>query len=77
MKKDNDRRFEILSELSPYLSIGIEFAVSISLFAALGWWIDKEYGTGKTFLLIFALFGIVVGFYRFFKTLSSAKKRKK
>ena len=66
-KKDNENRAKIIKELSPYLTLGLDFALTVGLFSLLGYWIDNSYSTSPVWILILSIFGIVVAFYKFFK----------
>jgi hypothetical protein len=49
-----------MQENAPYLTLGIQMALTIAAFAGLGWWLDKENGT--TFWIgICSGFGAVAG----------------
>jgi hypothetical protein len=69
------RGARIWIELGPYLGIGWVFVVSIGAFAALGWWLDRRFGTGATWLIVGSIFGIVVGFFNFFKVVLALGRR--
>ena len=48
-----------------YLSvsaIGIEMGVALAIGMAIGWWLDRTFGTRPWLLVIFTVFGIVAGF---------------
>lgn len=74
MNKDKQNRANIIKELSPYMTLGLDFAITISLFALLGYWLDGKYNSSPLWILILSLFGIVVSFYKFFKVVLKKKK---
>ncbi|MFA7325520.1 MAG: AtpZ/AtpI family protein [Candidatus Kapaibacterium sp.] len=74
MNKDKQNRANIIKELSPYMTLGLDFAITIGLFALLGYWLDGKYDTKPMWMLILSLFGIVVAFYKFFKVVLKKKK---
>ncbi|MFN3194645.1 MAG: AtpZ/AtpI family protein [Chlorobiota bacterium] len=76
MNKDKSNRAKIIKELSPYLTLGIDFALTVLLFSLLGYWLDKTYESSPQWTLILSLFGIVVAFYKFFKVVLKKKKKK-
>ena len=49
-----------MQENAPYLTLGIQMALTIVAFAGLGWWLDKQYGT-SLWIGICSGFGAVVG----------------
>ncbi|MEX1024934.1 MAG: AtpZ/AtpI family protein [Planctomycetota bacterium] len=60
MPKDDDaeRVANSASSLYRYSGVGLTFAVSILLFAGLGWWLDERLGTSPWLLLV----GVFTGF---------------
>lgn len=74
MTKDKESRAKIIKELAPYMTLGIDFALTVGLFALLGYWIDSSYATTPMWTLILSLFGIVVAFYKFFRVVLKKKK---
>lgn len=74
MNKDKQNRSKIIQELAPYMTLGLDFAITIGLFALLGYWLDGKYNTKPMWMLILSLFGILVAFYKFFKVVLKKKK---
>lgn len=74
MNKDKENRAKIIKELAPYMTLGIDFALTVGLFALLGYWIDSSYLTTPMWTLILSLFGIAVAFYKFFRVVLKKKK---
>lgn len=75
MNKDKQNRAKIIKELSPYMTLGLDFAITIGLFALLGYWLDGKYDSSPTWILSLSLFGIIVAFYKFFKVVLKKKKK--
>ena len=48
---------------SQFAGIGIQFALSVVVFAFLGVWIDKKLGTSPLFVLLLVLGGSGLGFW--------------
>ena len=77
MSKDNNQnRAKIIKELAPYMTLGLDFTITISLFALLGYWLDNKNATTPLWILVFSFLGIVVAFYKFFKVTLKKKKSK-
>jgi ATP synthase protein I len=55
-------------------SVGIMFPASITLGAALGYYIDRKLGTLPWFSAIFLMFGIAAAFINLFRTLNKFEK---
>jgi len=75
MNKDKQNRAKIIKELSPYMTLGLDFAITIGLFALLGYWLDGKYNSSPAWILSLSLFGIIVAFYKFFKVVLKKKKK--
>ena len=65
------------SEIGPYASVGIQFALTILLFLAFGWWLDGKFGTSPFLLLLGTLLGAVGGFYKLYRTLIDLEEKRK
>ncbi len=53
--------------VGPYLTLGIQFIVTILLCVFAGHWADGKFDTSPLWTLIGSLVGIAAGFYHFFK----------
>ena len=71
MKDPNTHKPSSLSQayrsVGPYLTLGIQFIVTILLCVFAGHWADGKFDTSPIFILIGSLLGIAAGFYNFFK----------
>lgn len=74
MKKDKSDRAKIIKEMSPYITLGLDFALTVLLLSLLGYWLDNKYDTSPIWVLICSLSGIVVAFYKFFKVVLKKNK---
>lgn len=59
-----------LSEVTPYLSIGIQLAATMVVYVGIGWLIDRWQETTPVFLIV----GSVVGMVAFFAQLIRVSK---
>jgi len=64
----------ILQELAPYASLGIQLVITIVIGAYIGWWLDGRYDTSPWFLIILTFFGAIAGMVNFIKTATKRKK---
>jgi F0F1-type ATP synthase assembly protein I len=55
--------------------LGLEFAAAVAGFAALGWWLDREFGTEPTALLICVALGLIGGMYNLIRQSLKAARR--
>ena len=71
MKNPNTHKPSSLSQayrsVGPYLTLGIQFIVTILLCVFAGHWADGKFDTSPLLTLIGGLIGIAAGFYHFFK----------
>lgn len=65
---------KIIRELAPFMNLGLQMIIPIAGGVLFGVWLDGKNDTSPLWTLILALFGIVVAFYTFFKTVSKKKK---
>ncbi|MCH8125308.1 AtpZ/AtpI family protein [candidate division KSB1 bacterium] len=66
-KNKNSSSKDSIREIGPYFDLGMRFAISIVIFAALGFWIDKTLNTIPVFLMAGFLLGAIAGFWTIYK----------
>ena len=64
-----------MQENAPYLTLGIQMALTIVAFAGLGWWLDKQNGT-SFWIGICSGFGAVAGLGYFLLVVLRMEKNK-
>jgi ATP synthase protein I len=65
------------SDLGRYAGLGLQFALTMGVLGALGYWADTSFGTLPWLLVLGVLVGAVGGFVRIVKAVpSSAPSRK-
>ena len=75
---DKDRKKAgAYADIGPYASVGIQFAVTILVFVAGGWWLDGRLGTTPIFILLGMLLGAVAAFYKLYRTLMDLDEKRK
>ena len=68
---------KVMQELSPYITLGGEFAFSVLIFVLLGQWFDKKFETGNIITILMILFSVIGGFIRMFFQDNSIREIKK
>ena len=76
-KKSDEKAVGSYAEAGTYSSLGIQFAVTILLFLAVGWWLDGELGTTPLFILLATPLGAIAGFYKLYRTLMDLDQKRK
>ncbi|MFC2131800.1 AtpZ/AtpI family protein [Bacteroidota bacterium] len=66
----------IIKELAPYTTLGIQLVLTIVLGAYIGWLIDDKFETAPIFLIVLTFFGAFAGMVTFIKTVLKRSKKK-
>ncbi|MCS7229558.1 MAG: AtpZ/AtpI family protein [Candidatus Kryptonium sp.] len=66
-----------IKEVAPYSGLGLQLAVTVVIFWFIGRLIDEHYGTSPLWMVIGAMFGIIVGMYNFIKAVIELGKKRK
>jgi len=61
-------------ELGPFLTLGIQLALSVVVFFFIGRWVDGKLNTEPWFMLVGLIIGVTGGFVKFFRTVSRLGK---
>jgi len=56
-----------LGDLGRYAGLGLQFALTMAVLGALGWWLDRQFGTLPWLLVLGVLVGALGGFVRIVK----------
>ena len=75
MKKDDEGETKsIITELAPYLGLGLQLAVTVTAMVFLGIWLDDKFGTSPIFTIICSFLGVSAALYNFIKTVLKSGK---
>ena len=61
--------------LGDYSSAGLMFPASIVVGLAMGYFLDKQFGTEPILIIIFTLYGVAAGFWNLFKIARPTPKK--
>ncbi len=64
---DKDKKEDSKKSPWSYLNIGIQFGVTVGLFAALGSWLDGKYNWEPWGIISLSMFGVAAGMYHLIK----------
>jgi F0F1-type ATP synthase assembly protein I len=68
---------EAMRDLLPYTNLGWQLVATMLVFFGAGYLIDRWMDTGDTMKILFALLGIFVGLYTFFKSVQQLQDKRK
>ena len=74
-KSDLAEQQEIMRETGPYMTLGIQLALSVALFFGVGWWLDKHFGTTPLWTAIFIGGGAVLSLIYFIVTVTKLSQK--
>ena len=77
MGDDSAEYRKAMQENAPYLTLGIQMALTIAAFSGLGWWLDKQEWNVVIGYGICSGFGAVAGFGLFLLVVLRMEKKKK
>lgn len=59
---------DTFKEVAPFLTLGIQLAISVVAFFFVGYWVDQKYQTAPIGSLVGVVLGSLGGFVKFFKS---------
>lgn len=77
MKNDDGEKKKAASyfkDYGPYLTSGIQLALTVAALAFLGIWLDKKFDSSPWFTIILSFFGVFAGLYNFIKAAIKSDK---
>lgn len=70
---DEEKR-KLYRQVARYSAIGLEMGFSVAIGAAIGYLLDKYFGTSPWLTLIFLILGVVAGFRSLFSLMKEIDK---
>jgi len=65
---------KIYREVGPYLSLGLQLAVTVTVMVFLGIWLDEKFDLSPVLTIVFAMLGVSAGMYNFIKSGINSRK---
>jgi len=62
-------------DLGRYAGLGLQFAASLALFGAIGWWIDRRLSTGPWIFILGLLSGAALAFVALLRAVPPSQPR--
>jgi F0F1-type ATP synthase assembly protein I len=63
------------AEFAPYLTLGLQLAISVVVFFFVGRWLDGQFGTSPWLMIAGLLIGTAGGFIQFFRTVAALGRK--
>ena len=74
---DGDRGRSTAMELGRYAGLGLQFAASLALFGALGWWLDSRLSTDPWLMILGMLGGAALAFVSLLRAVPPTRRDRK
>ena len=65
---------KIYREVGPYLSLGMQLAITVTVMVFLGIWLDEKFDLSPILTIVFAMLGVSAGMYNFIKSVTNSDK---
>ena len=65
---------KIYQEVGPYLGLGMQLAITVTVMVFLGIWLDEKFDLSPVLTIIFSMFGVFAGMYNFIKSVIKSGK---
>ncbi len=66
---------KLSTEFGPFLTLGLQLAISVVAFFFLGRWLDGKFGTGPWLMILGAVMGITGGLIAFIRKVTEFARR--
>lgn len=77
MKKDPDdlkNIGKVYREIGPYIGLGMQLAVTVTVMVFIGIWLDKEFNLSPVLTIVFSFLGVFAGLYNFIRSVLKSGK---
>ena len=64
-------------DLGRYAGLGLQFAASLALFGALGWWLDRRLSSSPWLMILGMLGGAALAFVSLLRAVPPARRNRK
>jgi ATP synthase protein I len=67
-KNDSNNLNKVIKDLAPYMGLGLQLAVTVTVMVFLGIWLDKQFNSSPYLTIISSFIGVFAALYEFIKT---------
>ena len=71
---DTNGKKEMFSALMTYGTLGLEMGISLAVGLAIGFFLDRRFGTSPVFTIVFMMFGLAAGMKRLYSLWKKAER---
>jgi len=71
LKKESNKFYK---EIGPYIGLGLQLAITVTVMVFLGLWLDGVFETKPILTVLFSFLGVFAGLYTFIKSALKAGK---
>jgi ATP synthase protein I len=75
MKNEEKEKDGVMLSVAPYLTLGIQLAITVVVFFFIGKYADEYFGTKPWLMIVLILVGMVGGMVKFFRTVIELGKK--
>ena len=72
---EEEQYSKAMRESGPYLTLGIQMAITVAAFSGLGYWLDNRFNTSPLWIAILSGLGAVMGLAYFLLTVTRLSKK--
>ena len=65
---------KIYREVGPYLGLGMQLAITVTVMVFLGIWLDEKFNLSPILTVVFSMLGVFAGMYNFIKSVINSGK---
>jgi F0F1-type ATP synthase assembly protein I len=65
---------KIYQEVGPYLGLGMQLAITVTVMVFLGIWLDEKFNLSPILTVVFSMLGVFAGMYNFIKSVINSGK---
>ena len=75
MKNEEKDQKSVMLAVAPYLTLGIQLAITVAVFFFIGKYVDEYFGTKPWLMIVLIMTGVVGGMIKFFRTVIELGKK--
>ena len=72
--KNDSEKDKILKEVTPYLGLGLQLAITVTAMSLLGVWLDGKFDISPILTISLSFLGVFAGMYNFIKSVTKTGK---